>query len=642
MGAVAQVTKKKILEELNEQQRLPVIDYEGPSIVIAGAGSGKTKTLVARTAYMIESGINPKSILLFTFTKKGADEIKERVIKYIGDKGKGVTVGTYHSFCARLLRRYVEALDIWKRNFSIYDAEDSEKILKEIIKNMGDVAKFINAATASKQISHWKDMMMSVTDAEADSQDDSNKVIIAQIYKIYSQELRAQNAMDFDDLIYVTIRLFERFPEIKAEVNRRYTYITADESQDSSPRDLELIYHLAGEKMNICLCGDDFQAIYSFRGSNIWSFFTFVEEFNLKKFFLGQNYRSTQTIVDAAQSVIEHNTDQFEKEVFSKNDKGSPAVIYTMPDEHSEAMRVAQIVKALQRKSFNLNDIAILYRTSFLSRKIEDVFISNGIKYRMLSGVPFYARKEIKDLMAYFRFLLNPSDHIALERILTRPKKGIGDSSVSKIFSCLYTDNCDILDIDQFVGINVPLKGRAKKGFELLTAIIQTLNEEKNSTPVELLQRLINLTGYFQFLKKEDEESYEDRKKNVEELCEIARGYESLEDFVGNMIINETDENKNKDDEIAAVNMMTIHGSKGLEFKAVIVVGCNQGTLPHYLSISDGNISEERRLFYVAMTRAKEFLFLTRAKQAIRGGTPKFQASSIFLDEIDPKYVRRM
>ena len=405
MSAVAQnVTRKdKILNELNEQQRLPVMDYEGASIVIAAAGSGKTKTLVARTAYMIEDGVNPKNILLFTFTRKGADEIKERIVKCIGEKGKRVTVGTYHSFCVRLLRHYVEALGIWDRNFSIYDAEDSEKMFKDILKNMGETAKGLTSSAVASQISRWKDLMMSVTNAETEAanEKDSNKGIIAQVYRTYTEKMHAQNSMDFDDLIYVTIRLFEKFPDIKEEVNKQYRYITADEGQDSAPRDLELIYHLGGQDMNVCICADDFQAIYSFRGTNIDSFFEFIEQYKLKKFFLSRNYRSTQTIVDAAQSVIEHNQNQFEKEVYSKGAKGNPVVIYNVPDEKMEALRATQIVKALNNKGYDLKDIAVLYRASYMSRKIEDAFVANGIRYRMLSGTPFYARKEIKDLIAY-------------------------------------------------------------------------------------------------------------------------------------------------------------------------------------------------------------------------------------------------
>lgn len=636
-------TKNKILSELNEQQQKPVIDYKGPSIVLAAAGSGKTRVIVSKAAYMIEDGVNPKNILMFTFTRKGANEIKERVVKQIGEKGKFITVGTYHSFCARILRQYVEAFNIWGNNFSIYDAEDSEKILKEILKETGENAKETTLPAAVSQISHWKERMVSPANAEIEAANDtdSNKGIIAQIYKTYAQKLRAQNAMDFNDLIYVTIRLFEKFPEIKKQINKKYKYIIADESQDSSPTDLELIYYLGGDKMNICLVGDDGQSIYSFRGSNIVSFFSFVKKFKLKKFYLSQNYRSTKTIVDAAQSVIEHNQNQFEKEVFSDNAQGNPVVIYNVPDEKTEALRATQIVKALNNRGYDLKDIAVLYRVSYMSRKIEDAFITNGLKYKMLSGTPFYARKEIKDVMSYFRFLLNIKDQTALDRALRFPTKGIGDASLLRIFTCLYESNHVILEMSQLKDIipELNLRGKTKKGFELFTAVMETLDEEKNVLkPVDLLQRLLTLTGYLNFLKEDDKESYEDRKKNLDELCNIAAEYDSLEDFVGNITTNDSDSEEHVD----AVNLLTIHGSKGLEFRAVILIGCNQGSIPHFKSIEEGNIEEERRLFYVAMTRAKELLFLTRPKRTIHNGAPFFQTSSIFLKEIDKQYVRQM
>jgi len=379
--------------------------------------------------------------------------------------------------------------------------------------------------------------------------------------------------------------------------------------------------------------------IYSFRGSNIQSFFDFVEKYKLKKFLLEQNYRSTKTIVSASKSVIEHNKDQFEKDVFTENDQGTPVVLYAMQDERSEAMRVTQIVKALEKRGIPLNEIAVLYRMSYLSRKIEDSFLANSIKYRMLSGLPFYARQEIKDLMAYLRFIMNPMDQVALERALTRPKRGIGEVSLVSIFTSVYED--DIIDIDQLSDISPEIKGKAKKGYENFVAVVQELNDmyKNGSTPLELIERLIGLTGYLDFLKKEHKEDFDDRKRNIEELMNIAESYLMLEDFVGNMTINETD---SEEQDSNGVNMLTIHGSKGLEFKAVIIVGCNQGIIPHFKEVEAGDISEERRLFYVGMTRAKELLFLTRSKMAIRNGAPSFTSPSVFLNEIDKQYIKKM
>lgn len=630
--------KTKILSELNEQQKKPVLDYKGASIVIAGPGSGKTHVLISRTAYMIEDGIDPKSILLFTFTKKGANEIKERIVKRIGARAKNITVGTYHSFCGRLLRKYVHVLKTWKSNFSIYDADDSLSVITKIIKEDDELSKSVKPETALNVISRWKDDMMSAQDAISTAKENHEK-LCARIYDIYSRELRAQNAMDFDDLIFYMVKILEEYPDVKERVNKRYRFLTADEIQDSSPRDLHLIELLGGKDMNVCLVGDDFQCIFSFRGSNIQSFFDFVEKYKLKKFLLEQNYRSTRTIVSASKSVIKHNKDQFEKSVFTENDQGTPVVLYVMQDERSEAMRVTQIVKALEKRGIPLNEIAVLYRMSYLSRKIEDSFLANSIKYRMLSGLPFYARQEIKDLMAYLRFVMNPMDQVALERALTRPKRGIGEVSLVSIFTSVYED--DIIDVDQLSDISPEIKGKAKKGYENFVAVVQELNDmyKNGSTPLELIERLIGLTGYLDFLKKEHKEDFDDRKRNIEELMNIAESYLMLEDFVGNMTINETDSEEQDD---SGVNMLTIHGSKGLEFKAVIIVGCNQGIIPHFKEVEAGDISEERRLFYVGMTRAKELLFLTRAKMAIRNGAPSFTSPSVFLNEIDKQYIKKM
>lgn len=639
-------TKEKILEKLNEQQRLPVIDYEGASIILAGAGSGKTATIVARTAYMIEDGIPASQILLFTFTRKGANEIKDRVMANIGAKAKGVTVGTYHSFCCRLLRKHIESLNgPWTRKFSIFDADDCEALIKEIVKDDDRIDMKPGAILSA--ISGWKEKMMTPQEAltEAQGLDDETGAAVADIYKIYAAKLRELNAVDFDDLIFLTIKLFEQCPDIKKKINNRYHYITADESQDSSPRDLELIYHLGGTLMNICLVGDDWQSIYGFRGSDISSFFYFVKEFELKKFYLERNYRSTKTIVNASKAVIAKNHDQFKKDVFSENADGRPITLYTMPNEEGEANRVTQIVKALNHHGIALNDIAILYRLSYLSRKVEDSFLANGIEYRMLSGTPFYSRKEIKDIMAYLRFVINPNDQLAFERAITRPKRGIGEKTLLKIVTCFYGVDYDMISLQRMKDVleSGAVKGKTKKSFENFVAIVEELNEQRDVLPPkEMVELVLTTTGYLEFLKNEDKESYDDRLGNIKELCEIASKYDSLEDFVGNMAVNEADAEKEEEGPDNKINMMTIHGSKGLEFKAVIVIGCNQGTLPHYKAVMEGNIEEERRLFYVAMTRAKELLFLTRPKTTFVRGVPMNQSPSVFLREIGSKHLREL
>ena len=631
--------EQEILAPLNEQQKKPAMDFEGSSIILAGAGSGKTKTIVVRVQNMINHGIDPRNILVFTFTRKGAEEIRSRIIAGIGEEGKHVTMGTYHSFCARLLRQNIGKFEIWDKHFTIFDAEDSQKILSDILKGLKENNDLgVKASSAGKTISRWKERMMSPKDAAENAQNSYEK-LVSQVYDEYAKQLRANNAMDFDDLIYFTIRLFERFPEVKSSANRHWHYIIADESQDSSPRDLELLYHLAGDKRNLCLVGDDFQAIYGFRGSDIDSFFYFVDEFKLKKYELGRNYRSTQTIVNAAASLIAKNEHQFKKHIFSKNDVGTPIIQYSMQSQKAEAQRVVQIIKAMTKRGVPRKEIAILYRMSYLSRVIEEELISNSIPYQMKSGTPFYARKEIKDLLSYLRFVVNPNDQVSFERALSRPKRGIGEKTLNKISSCLFNFDCDIMsleDVDRIYKNSnyFGLKGKTKQSWENFYEILKQIDCMKNEKPSEILHALVSVSDYLPFLEKEDGDSFMERKKNVDELYNIACSYPTLEEFVANMTLNEAEQPSEDDNR---VNLMTIHGSKGGEWQTVIVIGCNQGILPCLRS----NVEEERRLMYVAMTRAKEYLFLTRAMTMMHHGQLTTQEPSIFLSEIDPQYIRK-
>lgn len=378
--------------------------------------------------------------------------------------------------------------------------------------------------------------------------------------------------------------------------------------------------------------------IYGFRGADINSFFYFVDEFKLKKFELGRNYRSTQTIVDAAASLIAHNEHQFSKHIFSKKEKGTKIVSYTMNNQKQEALRVVQIIKAMQKRGVKLSEMAILYRMSFLSRNVEDALISNNIPYRMVSGTPFYARKEIKDILAFLRFALNPNDQVSLIRALSRPKKGLGEVSINKINTCLYGENGGIMsvkDLDELCKVT-PLKGKSKNSFLKFVEIIKIIKEDidNNVSPSDIILKTMNLTDYLKFLKEEDPNSFEDRQKNISELLNIATNYESVEEFVNNMVLNEEDVDENGD-AAERVNMMTIHGSKGGEWKVVILVGCNQGIIPHFKASRE----EERRLMYVAITRAKEYMFLTRSKTAMIKGKFLPQEPSEFLTEIDKKYI---
>lgn len=637
--------KQRILEGLNEQQKLPVRDYCGASMIIAGAGSGKTKVIVSRTAYMIEDGVDPRSILLFTFTRKGAEEIRDRVRSFIGSPAADVTVGTYHSFCMRLLKKHIEELSMgWTRSFSIYDEDDKKKLLESITKAQKGEASMLDQAETAKAISSWKERMMPPSTALSMSDpDDTEEQYEAEIYREYMRVLQRNNALDFDDLIYMAIRLLEKVSWVREALNRRYKYIVADESQDSSPRDLRLIELLGGEAFNVCMAGDDFQAIYGFRGSNINAFFDFVEAHSMKEFRLEQNYRSTQTIVDAAQSVIRNNARQFRKKTFSRNPVGEKIVLVTSPDQKREAAKAVSIINFLKRNAgMEYGDIAVLYRAGYLSRELEEHLISAGIPYRMRSGTPFYERREIKDIVSYLRILSNPRDWVSFERAL-KVSNGIGGKLCDIVFkNCFnYETLCDIITTDGILrklkGIAGHVKGRARKGLLHFIGTMRQLSDARaSSTPAQMVETAIRASGYIERLKEKDMETFDERKENLEELSRAAEEFETLDEFLSSL---SSAEGRDGDDEREAVNLMTVHGSKGLEFGTVILIGMADGVFPHAKEIIKGDVSEERRLFYVAMTRAKKFLFITRPEHVAGRGHAQYRPQSRFIGEIDPEFV---
>lgn len=643
-------TKQEILQVLNEQQKAPVLDYLGPSAVTAGPGSGKTKMLVSRCAYMIQDGVLPSNIVLFTFTKKAANEIKERLSKEIGnDLSEAVTVSTYHSFCGKLLRKYATKIG-WRTNYSIYDNEDKKKVIKSIIQDNKQF-NFNNEKSKSllcRCISSFKEKMISPQMA-INNADTKMKENIALFYEKYNARLKEQNAFDFDDLIYYVIRLFERFPSVLEMVNNRYKFILADEIQDSSLRDLTLIKYLGGKTMNICCIGDDDQSIYSFRGVRINAYYDFIKENNLKRFVLGRNYRSTKTIVDASQSMINKNEQRLDKKIYTENKDGSKISFVTLKESSDEANYVAKIIKASLKKGYTYNDIAILYRISSLSRSVEKVLFSNNIPYAITGGCAFFERIEVKDIISYLRFIYNPADLVALERIVNTPKRGIGEKTLEKIIkSCQCLAEHDTIGLDALKEIKLG-NGTRSKGLKNFISVIEQLKEFKQngSSVIDLIGHILNLTNYNDYLmalEDNNENKVNERLANIEELQKIAFKYSNLEEFlnavslyeenaVQNEINNEDNESKEK------VSLMTIHASKGLEFPVIIIIGANQTIIPHKLSIKEDNIDEERRLFYVAMTRAKEELFITRAKIGFSNyGLINYRPTQ-FINEINPAFL---
>lgn len=633
--------KQQILEKLNEQQKEPVINYHGPSAVIAGPGSGKTATLISRCAYMIEDGVFPSNILLFTFTRKAANEIQERLLNKIGDAANLVTVGTYHSFCGRLLRKYSDKIG-WQKNFTIYDDDDKNRVIKKLLKENEDEERF-KSRQLGAYFSRFKEKMISPNLAKNQAKNFYEK-IVADYYEKYNTELKINNAFDFDDLIYFTIRLFENNKEILEKVNRKFTYIMADECQDSSPRDLLLIKYLGGLNFNICCFADDDQSIYSFRGVQIKNYYKFIEENNLRTYILGRNYRSTQTIVEASQSLISKNKNRINKNLFTCNENGNKIAYVSLQDPEMEAEYVSRTIKALKNTGYCYKDIAILYRVSYLSRIIEKSLFNNNIPYNITGGCAFYNRMEIKDIMSFLRYIYNPNDLIALERIINVPKRGIGEKTLDKIIkTCQIAIERGKMALDALKEIKI--KGKAKQGLSNFIAIIEQLRENDIDDVDILIDRILNLTNYVDgYLCNEedgmeDEDVINDRIGNIEELKLLASKSINLSDFINTISLFENEIKTDTDNQNDKVSLMTIHASKGLEFPVVIIIGANQEVIPHRLAVKNDTVDEERRLFYVALTRAKKEVFITRPKKAFQNYKLTNFSQSQFLTEIDKNYL---
>ena len=646
-----------ILDGLNPEQLVVANTISGRVAVNATAGSGKTHTIVARTANMIQQGIPAKNILMFTFTRKAAEEMKTRVASKIGKNSKSMVVSTYHSFCVRLLRQYIDRFG-FNRRFSIYDEEDKLSYMSKILDGLKEKDHSFDGMKArdvSSTISHWKEDMISPDEAIRLTTARNNVVDmnIASFYKEYANSMRKSNALDFDDLIYMAIRILEGNRDVLNKVNSQYKYIIADEAQDSSERDLRLVRLLAGpdvDKWNLCLVGDDCQSIYSFRGANVSRYIRFINENNFDILSLGQNYRSTKVVVDASDSLIRKNQTRIEKKVFTENEKGNNVTLFTVNDDTVEATKVINIVRACEKAGWTRDDIAILYRTSSQSRILEEQFLKNNIPYKIISGLPFYSRKEVKDMIAYVRLILNQYDQEAFRRVANVPKRSIGPASVDAILKYVEENpDADIFDACE----NVKLRNRkAQMGINNFVAVIEELyitaneinqNLDGQATLADLIRRIVILTDYEKHLndtvKNKDEVTQ--RMSNVYELMNIASNYTDIEEFVDNMM-GYSDEDEEDEEGQATVKMLTMHASKGLEWPIVIIVGCNEGTSPHFLSIRDGNLEEERRLFYVAMTRAKKQLFLSRAKFVRdRSGIPHATHESRFISEIDSRYINK-
>ena len=649
-----------LLNDLNEAQRAAVEYIDGPSLVIAGAGSGKTRVLTYKIAYLLSQGMKPWSIMALTFTNKAAREMKERIGKLVGnDLAQHLYMGTFHSIFSRILRAEAEHIG-FNNNFTIYDESDSRSLIKAIVKEMGLDDKKYKPAAVHAKISMAKNNLMSAAAYESDAAIyEQNKRAqmpeVGKIFVAYVQRCKQANAMDFDDLLTLTYQLFREHEDIRHKYAARFDYVLVDEYQDTNHVQMSIVMHLCQEKQRVCAVGDDSQSIYSFRGANIDNILNYQRQFQGTRLFkLEQNYRSTQTIVEAANSLIKHNRNQIPKDVFSENAKGEKIQYKPAYSDKEEAVIVAKDVKRIKREDgCQYSDFAILYRTNAQSRSFEEEFRKQGIPYRIYGGLSFYQRKEIKDIIAYFRLVANPDDEEAIKRIINYPARGIGATTVLKIADCAHQNQVsfwEVIGAPEQYGLAVN-KGTMNK-LETFRLLISSFIERAQTTDVyELGDAIIKESGISQDIMSGKDADDLARQENLEEFLSGMSAFVEerreegrfdelfLQDYLQDVaLLTDADSDGDKDE--PRVSLMTVHAAKGLEFPTVFVVGLEENIFPSPLSAASlRELEEERRLLYVAITRAEKHCILTNAKNRWRYGKMEFDNPSRFIDEIDSKLI---
>ncbi len=649
-----------LLKDLNEAQRAAVEYIDGPSLVIAGAGSGKTRVLTYKIAYLLSQGMKPWSIMALTFTNKAAREMKERIGKLVGnDLAQHLYMGTFHSIFSRILRAEAEHIG-FNNNFTIYDESDSRSLIKAIVKEMGLDDKKYKPAAVHAKISMAKNNLMSAAAYESDAAIfEQNKRAqmpeVGKIFVAYVQRCKQANAMDFDDLLTLTYQLFREHEDIRHKYAARFDYVLVDEYQDTNHVQMSIVMQLCQEKQRVCAVGDDSQSIYSFRGANIDNILNYQRQFQGTRLFkLEQNYRSTQTIVEAANSLIKHNRNQIPKDVFSENAKGEKIQYKPAYSDKEEAAIVAKDVKRIRREDgCQYSDFAILYRTNAQSRSFEEEFRKQGISYRIYGGLSFYQRKEIKDIIAYFRLVANPDDEEAIKRIINYPARGIGATTVLKIADCAHQNQVsfwEVIGAPERYGLAVN-KGTMNK-LETFRLLISSFIERAQTTDVyELGDAIIKESGISQDIMSGKDADDLARQENLEEFLSGMSAFVEerreegrfdelfLQDYLQDVaLLTDADSDGDKDE--PRVSLMTVHAAKGLEFPTVFVVGLEENIFPSPLSAASlRELEEERRLLYVAITRAEKHCILTNAKNRWRYGKMEFDNPSRFIDEIDGKLI---
>uniref|UniRef100_UPI00405646B8 DNA helicase PcrA n=1 Tax=Agathobacter sp. TaxID=2021311 RepID=UPI00405646B8 len=642
---------KSMYDTLNPHQKEGVFATEGPVLILAGAGSGKTRVLTHRTAYLIEEmGVNPFHILAITFTNKAAGEMRTRIHDMVGYGAESIWVSTFHSTCVRILRRYIDRIG-YGTNFTIYDAEDQKTLMKDICRRLQIDTKIYKEKMFLSVISSAKDELIDPITFETNAAGDYNKRRQAEVYKEYQKVLKQNNALDFDDLIFKTVELFKLDKEVLSSYQERFRYIMVDEYQDTNTAQFELIRLLAMKYKNLCVVGDDDQSIYKFRGANIFNILNFEKHFpNAKVIKLEQNYRSTQHILDAANNVIAHNVSRKEKALWTENEKGNKICFEQLETGNEEADFVVRDIDSKVRKgAYTYKDCAVLYRTNAQSRLFEERLIVSNIPYKIVGGINFYSRKEVKDLLAYLKTIDNGRDEIAVKRIINVPKRGIGAASINKVMNFAMENDMDFYSALRMAG-EIPTMGKAAEKIRPFVLFIQSMRAKLEYLSLtQLMEEIIETTGYVAELEAEGTDEALARIENIDELISKIAAYEEsheyptlsglLEEVALVADIDALDENSDY------VVLMTFHSAKGLEFPNVYLAGMEDGLFPSYMSITSDNagaeIEEERRLAYVGITRAKENLTITSAKVRMLRGQTQFNRVSRFVKEIPEQLLSK-
>ena len=631
---------QNLIEGLNDKQKEAVLATEGPCLVIAGAGSGKTKVLTHKIAYLLsEKNVKPWNILSITFTNKAANEMKQRVEKLVGEASQEMWLGTFHSICVRILRRFIDRIG-FDTTFLIFDSTDQRTLVKECIKSIGLDDKLFTDRSVLSEISNGKNDMLEPKAYQVKYNGDFRKEKIGEVYELYQKKLKENNALDFDDIINYTIKILTENPDVLEYYTEKFKYVLVDEYQDTNKAQFMLVSILASKYGNITVVGDNDQGIYSFRGADITNILNFEKDFPGSKIVkLEQNYRCTGNILKAANAVIKNNENKYDKKLWTENEEGKLPCIYKAEDEYDEASYIVKQINMLKMEEYlKLSDFVILYRMNSQSRAIEDIFRRENIPYKIIGGLKFYERKEIKDIIAYLRLIFNTSDNLSLKRIINEPKRGIGKTSLDNIQDISDKTGKSMYEIIKYA--EQYELNRVKANSIQFVEVIEELRKQVNQIPIsELIKLTLNKTGYVKALENENTIEAESRIQNLEEFLTVAIEFEeqmaenTFAEFLESISLTSDIDNMEESED--TVTLMTLHSAKGLEFPVVFLVGMEEGIFPGYKSIGEiKELEEERRLFYVGITRAMQYLYLTCAKRRTIFGSTSYNQMSRFLKEI--------